>query len=126
LDAGAEAAFTPRSEVREIIEPPATDSSVASPLQPPGVQGGVPMIQRRTFPTDYPGCEVHVVTEQMAAGDWAVVATIQQTVEDATRTIDLPVPSQRFASEAEARDYGLAQAMRWIERNTPSAERKSA
>jgi hypothetical protein len=85
------------------------------------------MIQRRTFPTDYPGCEVHVVTEQMNDGQWAVVSTIQQSLDDgATRTIDLPVPTERFDSEAGAQDFGLAQAMRWLDRNTPSQEKKSA
>lgn len=85
------------------------------------------MIQRRTFPTDYQGCEVHVVTEQMNGGQWAVVSTIEQSLEDgATRTIDLPVPHEQFESEADAQDFGLAQAMRWLDRNTPSQEKKTA
>jgi hypothetical protein len=84
------------------------------------------MIQRRTFPTEYPGCEIHVVTEQMPGGEWAVVATVQHLRAGATRTIDLPVPSERFPSQADAQDYGLRQATEWLDRNLPHEEKQSA
>ena len=84
------------------------------------------MIERQTFPTDYAGCEVTVVTERLNDEAWAAVSTIHHFLDGATRTIDLPVSSKRFPSQADARDFGLRQAMTWLERNMPQDERKTA
>jgi hypothetical protein len=84
------------------------------------------MIERQTFPTDYTGCEITVVTERLADHDWAAVSTIHHLLEGATRTIDLPVSSKRFETQADARDFGLNQAMTWLESNMPADERKTA
>ena len=84
------------------------------------------MIERQTFPTDYAGCEVTVVTERLAEDAWAAVSTIHHFLDGATRTIDLPVSSKRFESQNDARDFGLRQAMTWLERNMPQEERKTA
>jgi hypothetical protein len=84
------------------------------------------MIERQTFPTDYAGCEITVVTESLGERAWAAVSTIQHSLEGATRTIDLPVSSKRFESQADARDFGLRQALTWLERNMPTEQRKTA
>jgi hypothetical protein len=84
------------------------------------------MIERRTYPTDFAGCEIIVVTEQLADSAWAAVATIQHSLNGATRTIDLPVSSRRFDTQEDARDFGLRQAAGWLERNMPGEERKTA
>ena len=65
------------------------------------------MIHRETVPTAWQGCEISIVTERLGEGRWAVVAGISQTTPDHTRTIDLPVPSETFATEEEAKAYGL-------------------
>jgi hypothetical protein len=84
------------------------------------------MIERRTFPTEYEGCEITVVTEQLGDSAWAAVSTIHHSREGATRTIDLPVSTRRFESQADAEDFGLRQATGWLEKNMPSDERKTA
>ena len=84
------------------------------------------MIERRTFPTEYHDCEITVVTEQLGEGAWGVVATIHQFRDGATRTIDLPVPSQRFETQADAEDFGLRQATGWLDANMPRDERNAA
>jgi hypothetical protein len=84
------------------------------------------MIERKTFPTDFAGCEITVVTEQFDDRAWAAVSTIHHFLDGATRTIDLPVSSKRFESQADARDFGLGQAMTWLEGNMPRDERKTA
>jgi hypothetical protein len=84
------------------------------------------MIERQTFPTDYAGCEITVVTEKLGDESWAAVSTIHHFLNGATRTIDLPVSTRRFTSQADARDFGLRQAMSWLEGNMPHEERKTA
>ena len=84
------------------------------------------MIERQTFPTDYAGCEITVETERLGDQDWAAVSTIHHLLDGATRTIDLPVSDKRFASQGDARDFGLRQAITWLERNMPADERKTA
>jgi hypothetical protein len=76
------------------------------------------MTQRKTFPA-YGNDEIALATEQMSDGQWAVVATVKQSTESAQRVIDLPVPGQRFSSEAEAEEYGVRLAREWIDQNTP-------
>lgn len=84
------------------------------------------MIERKKFPTDYPGCEITVVTEQLGDRAWAAVSSIQQALDDATRTIDLPVSSRRFETQSAAEDFGLRQATSWLEDNMPGDVRRSA
>ena len=84
------------------------------------------MIERRTFPTDYADCEITVVTEQLGETAWAAVSTIHQSRDGATRTIDLPVSTRRFASQADAQDFALRQATDWLEHNMPREEKKIA
>jgi hypothetical protein len=77
------------------------------------------MIQRKTFPvSDH--CEIALTTEQMDDG-WAVVASVKEIVGYAVRVTDLPVPVERFATEAEAEAFGVAAARDWIDRNAPRA-----
>jgi len=80
------------------------------------------MIHREKVPTAWEGCEISVVTERLGDGRWAVVAGINQTTPEHTRTIDLPVPSETFATEEEAKAYGRLQAERWLEKNMPKTE----
>ena len=80
------------------------------------------MIHREKVPTAWTDCEISVVTERLGEGRWAVVAGISQTTPDHTRTIDLPVPSETFATEEEAKAYGTMQAERWLEKNMPRTE----
>jgi hypothetical protein len=84
------------------------------------------MIERKTFPTDFAGCEITVVTEQLPDKSWAAVSSINQFLDGATRTIDLPVSDKRFESQGDARDFGLGQATTWLDRNMRSDERKTA
>jgi hypothetical protein len=84
------------------------------------------MIERRTFPTEYAGCEITVVTERLGDDAWATVSTIHQFLDGATRTIDLPVSPRRFETQADAQDFGLHQATAWLEHNMPREEKKSA
>ena len=75
------------------------------------------MVHRRIVQVDGE-YSVALTTEEMSGG-WAVVVTVLQSTEGANRHVDLPITHQRFASEAEAEDYGLSAAHEWIERNTP-------
>jgi hypothetical protein len=84
------------------------------------------MIERKTFPTEYAGCEITVVTERLGDTAWAAVATIHHVLDGATRTIDLPVSTRRFETQAAARDSALHQATAWLDRNMPRDERRSA
>ncbi len=77
------------------------------------------MVQRKTYPADR-NCAITLATERLGDG-WAVVTTIKHRTPDAERIIDLPVPSERFASEAEAEAFGLARARDYIEQNMPKA-----
>src|SRR2546429_1154921 len=85
-----------------------------------------PMIHREKVPTAWEGCEISVVTERLGDGRWAVVAGISQTTPEHTRTVDLPVPSETFATEEEAKAYGMLQAGRRLEKNMPQTEAVSA
>ena len=57
----------------------------------------------------------------MADGTWAVVASVKHMTDGAESVRDLPVPSERFGSQAEAEAFGVRQAEDWIERNLPRA-----
>ena len=80
------------------------------------------MIDRAKFPTSWEGREISVVTECLRDGRWGVVAAIQEVTPEHTRTIDLPVPSETFATREEAQSHGVAQAQRWLESNIPRSE----
>jgi len=79
------------------------------------------MIDRTKIPTAWQGCEISIVTEQMRDGRWAVVAGIAETTPEHTRTIDLPVTSETFATRDEAQARGVQQAERWLEQNMPKS-----
>ncbi len=78
------------------------------------------MVQRKTYPID-DRCEIVLAIEEMSEGAWAVVASIRHRDGDAERVVDLPVPSQRFPSAAEAETFGLDTAYKWIQANIPRA-----
>ena len=82
------------------------------------------MIDRAKFPTAWDGCEISIVTEELRDGRWAVVAAIQETTREHTRTVDLPVPNETFTTREEAQAYGVEQAQRWLGENMPA--RKAA
>jgi hypothetical protein len=74
------------------------------------------MIERKTFPADR-NCQIAVVTERMDDGTWAVVASVKHLSDRSTTITDLPVPQQRFASQAEAEAHGVRLGEHWIEKN---------
>ena len=80
------------------------------------------MIDRAKFPSGWDGCEISIVTESLRDGRWAVVAAIQETTPQHTRTVDLPVPSETFATREEAQAYGVEQAKSWLDKNMPARE----
>jgi hypothetical protein len=67
------------------------------------------MAQRRMIPA-YGGYDIAVATEQMQDGNWAAVATVTQSTGTAQRNIDLPVPKERFATEADAENFAVRMA----------------
>jgi hypothetical protein len=77
------------------------------------------MIQRKTFRVDE-HCEIALTTERMAEG-WGVVASVKHRAGDTERVTDLPVPTEKFASEGEAEAFGLTMAREWIAKNAPRA-----
>jgi hypothetical protein len=77
------------------------------------------MVQRKTVPP-YRGYDIAVATEQMRDGNWAAVAIVTQTTGTAQRNVDLPVPTERFATEADAENFAVSMAKEWIEKNVPS------
>jgi hypothetical protein len=84
------------------------------------------MVERTTFPTGYAGCEITVVTERLGEEAWAAVSTIRHSRDGVIRTIDLPVSDRRFDTAADAQDFALRQATRWLEHNMPVDEKKTA
>ena len=78
------------------------------------------MVERKHIPI---GAEysVNIVTEQMADGRWAVVASIKHESPTGEQITDLPVRDDRYASQSEAEDAGFSQAREWIDRNMPRA-----
>jgi hypothetical protein len=77
------------------------------------------MVHRKTYPAD-DNCEIAVTTERLADG-WAIVVSLRHHTEGAERITDLPVPTERFATEEEAEAFGVARAREYLERNTPRA-----
>lgn len=89
--------------------------------------GGTPfarltgMVERERYPSRYRDCDISVVTERMHDGRWAVVAKVTHETSGAVQITPLPVPERTFDTEEEARDFGYAQALDWIERSVPAA-----
>lgn len=79
------------------------------------------MVHRKTFPA-VGGYDIAVASEQMRDGKWSAVATITHTTETSQRSVDLPVPTERFESEADAERFAVDTATAWIERNAPPDE----
>ena len=78
------------------------------------------MIQRTTVPVDDEN-SIAVVTEQMADGAWAVVASVKHRSPSGEQIIDLPVIDARYVTQAEAEQAGVSQGRDWIARNMPRA-----
>jgi hypothetical protein len=78
------------------------------------------MIERKSVPVD-DTYSIDIVTERMAEGAWAVVASVKHRSPTGEKTIDLPVRDTRYAIQSEAEDAGLLQARDWLERNVPRA-----
>jgi hypothetical protein len=78
------------------------------------------MIHRATVPVN-DEYSIAVVTEQMADGSWAVVASVNHRSPSGENVTDLPVHTARFASQPEAEAAGVQQGRDWIERNVPHA-----
>jgi hypothetical protein len=78
------------------------------------------MVERKEIPVtdDY---AIAIVTECMADGQWAVVASVKHRREGVESTRDLPVSKERFATQADAEAHGERQARAWLERNEPHA-----
>ena len=83
------------------------------------------MVQRKTIPASE-GYDIAIATEQMRDGNWAAVATLTQSTDTAERTIDLPVPKERFATEADAENFAVRMAKEWIEKNVASGPHELA
>ena len=79
------------------------------------------MIHKKTVPADG-GYSIAVASEQMRDGKWLSVATITHSTETSQRSVDLPVPTERFDSEAEAERFAIESAKAWIEHNVPADE----
>jgi hypothetical protein len=78
------------------------------------------MIQRKDVPVD-DEYSIAVVTERMADGGWAVVASIKHRSPTGEQTTDLPVHDERYSDQREAEDAGIRQGRDWLTRNVPHA-----
>ena len=78
------------------------------------------MIQRKDVPVNDEST-VAVVTEDMADGRWAFVASIKHRSPTGEQTTDLPVLDQRYANQHEAEQAGITQARDWLAHNIPHA-----
>jgi hypothetical protein len=79
------------------------------------------MIQRKDVPVN-DEYSVAVVTEDMADGRWAVVATIKhRSPSGGEQIVDLPVQDERYADQRQAEEAGIAQARAWLTHNVSSA-----
>jgi hypothetical protein len=78
------------------------------------------MIQRTTVPVN-DEYSIGVVTEQMADGGWAVVASVRHRSPSGENITDLPVPDARHPTQADAERAGIDQARDWISRNVSHA-----
>jgi hypothetical protein len=78
------------------------------------------MIERTNVPVDE-STSIAVVTERMADGRYAVVASIRHRSPTGEQTTDLPVRDTRYATRAEAEEAGIRQGRDWMARNRPHA-----
>jgi hypothetical protein len=78
------------------------------------------MIERKTVPVDDQS-SISVVTERMADGSWAYVASITHHSPTGEKIIDLPIRDTRYPTQAEAEQAGVTEARDWLERNMPHA-----
>ena len=78
------------------------------------------MVERKHIPVDAE-CSVNIVTEQMADGTWAVVASVKHLSPTGENITDLPVPDTRHPTQHDAEQAGVSQARDWIDRNVPHA-----
>ena len=78
-------------------------------------------IVRKEFPSAHPEFTIHVTTERLPEGQWAVVAAVKHRSDFGEKTIDLPVPEQTFETQANAEDFGARMAVEWLDRNAPRA-----
>jgi hypothetical protein len=79
------------------------------------------MVKRNSYPTNHPGCEITLTTERMKDDKWSVVATIEHHIGDGVQYTPLPVTSERFDTESDARTFGMAQAEEYLQRAEPAA-----
>ena len=79
------------------------------------------MVHRKTFPA-VGGYNIAVASEQMRDGKWSAVATVTHATGSSQRAVDLPVPTERFESEADAERFAVDTARAWIERNAAPDE----
>jgi len=78
------------------------------------------MVQRTSIPAER-DCTINVTTEQMPDGVWGVVTSVTHHFGTAEQVTDLPVPSERFAAQADAEAFGVRMGREWIAHNTPRA-----
>ena len=83
------------------------------------------MVQRKDIPVkdDY---TIAVVTEQMADGQWAVVASIKHRSPSGEQSTDLPVDDRRYATSAKPRKPGIAKAAPGSPRTSPTRRERRA
>ena len=78
------------------------------------------MIERKTLPVN-DQYSIHVVTERMNDGAWAVVTSLTHRTPTGEQVIDLPVRDTRSPAPKEAEDAGVRQARDWFDRNVSHA-----
>ena len=78
------------------------------------------MIHRATVPVN-DEYSISVVTEQMADGGWAVVASVKHLSPTGENITDLPVRNARYPTQPDAEQAGISQARDWIDRNVSHA-----
>ena len=78
------------------------------------------MIERKTVPVDDES-SIAVVTERMADGSWASVASIKHQSPTGEKIIDLPVRDARYPTQDEAEQAAVSEARDWFDRNMPHA-----
>jgi hypothetical protein len=78
------------------------------------------MIQRKDVPVN-DEYSIAIVTEEMADRTWAVVASIKHRSPTGEQVTDLPIQTDRYATQPAAEQAGLIQAQSWISENVPHA-----
>jgi len=78
------------------------------------------MIQRKDVPVN-DEYSIAIVTEAMADGSWAVVTSIKHRSSTGEQVTDLPIQTDRYATQPAAEQAGLTQAQSWLTDNVPHA-----